>query len=420
MWMMGYNDAGNGYSVPHHDHHQFNNGSRKLRPLIPRPFMSSPTTAAASIVVPGSVTDHHHHHHLSAFNHHLGATTAAEQSKRDSNHNNSNNNPYELGGGAGGVVVSSSRWNPTPEQLRTLEELYRRGTRTPSADQIQHITAQLRRYGKIEGKNVFYWFQNHKARERQKRRRQMENINNNNSSTSSPAGEPVNGTSYEAGDQQQQLQNNKSWGAMNCTASEEAIPIPSTRGEEEAMALLQEGRRNLMEERNATWQHMIQLSCPPPLTCSTTTPTTTITPLPLPTSASSANIHDHDASPTSQAPSTTTAAAATTSTVMLMVNNNKAAAEEGQHHHHHLNIFTSQYGLLVNPTLYHHYLPPPPPPPPTVKEPDGTLELFPLGRNDVGSKTLESHDHKEDDDHHDHNHPSNNSFQFFEFLPLKN
>lgn len=72
------------------------------------------------------------------------------------------------------AVVVSSRWNPTPEQLRTLEELYRRGTRTPTADQIQHITAQLRRYGKIEGKNVFYWFQNHKARERQKRRRQME------------------------------------------------------------------------------------------------------------------------------------------------------------------------------------------------------------------------------------------------------
>lgn len=71
-------------------------------------------------------------------------------------------------------VVVSSRWNPTPEQLRTLEELYQRGTRTPSADQIQHITTQLRRYGKIEGKNVFYWFQNHKARERQKRRRQME------------------------------------------------------------------------------------------------------------------------------------------------------------------------------------------------------------------------------------------------------
>ncbi|EPS65844.1 hypothetical protein M569_08935, partial [Genlisea aurea] len=68
-------------------------------------------------------------------------------------------------------VVVSSRWCPTPEQLQSLEELYRRGTRTPSSEQIQQITCQLRRYGKIEAKNVFYWFQNHKARERLKRRR---------------------------------------------------------------------------------------------------------------------------------------------------------------------------------------------------------------------------------------------------------
>lgn len=88
-------------------------------------------------------------------------TVAAEQHKREFNSQQ--------------MVVVSSRWNPTPEQLQTLEELYRRGTRTPSADEIQHITAQLRRYGKIEGKNVFYWFQNHKARERQKRRRQLDN-----------------------------------------------------------------------------------------------------------------------------------------------------------------------------------------------------------------------------------------------------
>ncbi|KAK2635408.1 hypothetical protein Ddye_030200 [Dipteronia dyeriana] len=73
--------------------------------------------------------------------------------------------------------MGSSRWNPTPEQLLALEDMYRQGTRTPSAEQIQHITAQLRRFGKIEGKNVFYWFQNHKARERQKRRREMETMN---------------------------------------------------------------------------------------------------------------------------------------------------------------------------------------------------------------------------------------------------
>lgn len=96
---------------------------------------------------------------------HFVASMSSEQNKRDFN-------PQQ--------VVVSSRWNPTPEQLRALEELYRRGTRTPSAEQIQHITAQLRRYGKIEGKNVFYWFQNHKARERQKRRREMESDDQSN------------------------------------------------------------------------------------------------------------------------------------------------------------------------------------------------------------------------------------------------
>ncbi|KAE8736497.1 WUSCHEL-related homeobox 1-like isoform X2 [Hibiscus syriacus] len=141
MWMMGYNDGAE-FNMPD----SFN--VRKLRPLIPKPI-SSPNNSPCLNRINGS--------DFFALNHHL---SMGEQNKREFN-----TQP---------AVVVSSRWNPTPEQLRTLEELYRRGTRTPSADQIQHITAQLRRYGKIEGKNVFYWFQNHKARERQKRRRQME------------------------------------------------------------------------------------------------------------------------------------------------------------------------------------------------------------------------------------------------------
>ncbi|KAG6402515.1 hypothetical protein SASPL_134711 [Salvia splendens] len=64
-----------------------------------------------------------------------------------------------------------TRWNPTQEQIGTLDMLYRSGMRTPNAQQIEQITAQLSKYGKIEGKNVFYWFQNHKARERQKQKR---------------------------------------------------------------------------------------------------------------------------------------------------------------------------------------------------------------------------------------------------------
>ncbi|KAM7502015.1 hypothetical protein LguiB_000919 [Lonicera macranthoides] len=68
---------------------------------------------------------------------------------------------------------TTTRWSPTAEQLMILEEMYRRGVKTPNASQIQRITAHLSAYGKIEGKNVFYWFQNHKARDRQKLRRKL-------------------------------------------------------------------------------------------------------------------------------------------------------------------------------------------------------------------------------------------------------
>ncbi|KAL1202726.1 WUSCHEL-related homeobox 1 [Cardamine amara subsp. amara] len=137
---MGYNEGGA----------ESFNGVRKLRPLIPR--LSSCPNAAANIN-----SDHR-------FN--MVVTMTTDQNKRELMMLNSEHQHPP--------VMVSSRWNPTPDQLRVLEELYRQGTRTPSADHIQQITAQLRRYGKIEGKNVFYWFQNHKARERQKRRRQME------------------------------------------------------------------------------------------------------------------------------------------------------------------------------------------------------------------------------------------------------
>ncbi|KAF8102210.1 hypothetical protein N665_0200s0004 [Sinapis alba] len=69
--------------------------------------------------------------------------------------------------------VASTRWCPTPEQLMVLEEMYRSGIRTPNAVQIQQITAYLAFYGRIQGKNVFYWFQNHKARDRQKVRKKL-------------------------------------------------------------------------------------------------------------------------------------------------------------------------------------------------------------------------------------------------------
>ncbi|XP_010464829.1 PREDICTED: WUSCHEL-related homeobox 5 [Camelina sativa] len=74
-------------------------------------------------------------------------------------------------GGIGGTGTKCGRWNPTVEQLKILTDLFRAGLRTPTTDQIQKISTELSFYGKIESKNVFYWFQNHKARERQKRRK---------------------------------------------------------------------------------------------------------------------------------------------------------------------------------------------------------------------------------------------------------
>ncbi|KAL8141394.1 hypothetical protein V2J09_007415 [Rumex salicifolius] len=62
----------------------------------------------------------------------------------------------------------STRWQPSKEQIEILESVYMSGVKTPSAEQIQQITARLSAYGPIEGKNVFYWFQNTKARRRQK------------------------------------------------------------------------------------------------------------------------------------------------------------------------------------------------------------------------------------------------------------
>ncbi|PON58951.1 Homeodomain transcription factor [Parasponia andersonii] len=86
--------------------------------------------------------------------------------------NSSNNSSTSCGTCSNGAPAGSSRWNPTKEQINMLESLYKQGIRTPSAEQIQQITTRLRAFGHIEGKNVFYWFQNHKARQRQKQKQE--------------------------------------------------------------------------------------------------------------------------------------------------------------------------------------------------------------------------------------------------------
>ncbi|PRQ15908.1 putative transcription factor Homobox-WOX family [Rosa chinensis] len=260
MWMMGYNDGGDFNMIPDS---AFN--GRKLRPLVPRP-LSSPhnnnnNNTSTSTHAPPCFSRIHAASDFLAQYHQLGEQRGMREF---------NTVPQ---------VVVSSRWNPTPEQLRALEELYRRGTRTPSAEQIQQITAQLRRYGKIEGKNVFYWFQNHKARERQKRRRQMESHDDLQLMCSDhQKKESLGGASRTV----YEVEETKNWApSANCMTTslqdqlhhqQETVKAGAESrteawvqfGEEELQQLQQEQRRNSMTvEKNARWQ-MMQLSCPPP------------------------------------------------------------------------------------------------------------------------------------------------------------
>ncbi|KAK4796240.1 hypothetical protein SAY86_028566 [Trapa natans] len=123
-------------------------GCKRLRPLAPR-LPSPPNDSASTVPAPFDLK--------SFIRPESGPHSPDGHVKRDSP-------PVETHPGG-------TRWNPTQEQIGILEMLYRGGMRTPNAQQIEQITAQLRKYGKIEGKNVFYWFQNHKARERQKQKR---------------------------------------------------------------------------------------------------------------------------------------------------------------------------------------------------------------------------------------------------------
>lgn len=164
MWMMMDSSTNN------HDHGRDQlkpPPDRKLRPLMPRPITTNHPYSTPSCCCTRNPK-------TLSWNHPMGnyflllLLCCVDRVIRFSFWTNS------LSCAAAAPPLVSTRWNPTPEQLQALEEMYRRGIRTPSAEQIQQIAAKLGRFGKIEGKNVFYWFQNHKARERQKKRRQLE------------------------------------------------------------------------------------------------------------------------------------------------------------------------------------------------------------------------------------------------------
>nr|ATA58369.1 WUSCHEL-like homeobox 4 protein [Gossypium hirsutum] len=117
-------------------------GCKRLRPLAPKLHSSSTYTTVSSFDLKSFIRPD------------SGPRKLGNGPSED---NNRHSPPVETHPGG-------TRWNPTQEQIGILEMLYRGGMRTPNAQQIEQITEQLGKYGKIEGKNVFYWFQNHKAR----------------------------------------------------------------------------------------------------------------------------------------------------------------------------------------------------------------------------------------------------------------
>ena len=87
--------------------------------------------------------------------------------------NNSNANSTSSNSGACEVIAASSvmrpRWCPTTEQIKILEAVFESGTTTPSRDMIVEIAECLKQFGHIVEANVFYWFQNRKARAKRRR-----------------------------------------------------------------------------------------------------------------------------------------------------------------------------------------------------------------------------------------------------------
>ena len=71
------------------------------------------------------------------------------------------------------VPVAKTRWHPKPDQIQILEAIVNSGMVNPPREEIKRIRGQLEEFGHVEDVNVFYWFQNRKARV--KRKRQLQN-----------------------------------------------------------------------------------------------------------------------------------------------------------------------------------------------------------------------------------------------------
>ncbi|KAL5069503.1 hypothetical protein RYX36_020390, partial [Vicia faba] len=74
-------------------------------------------------------------------------TNKMEQPQQQQQQNDQENGGGGSSGKGSGFRQSSTRWTPTTDQIRILNDLYyNNGIRSPSAEQIHRISARLRQY----------------------------------------------------------------------------------------------------------------------------------------------------------------------------------------------------------------------------------------------------------------------------------
>eukprot|EP00253_Pinus_taeda_P028522 PITA_28522 len=59
---------------------------------------------------------------------------------------------------------SKPRWNPKPEQIRILENIFNSGMVSPPREELKRIRTLLEEFGQVGEASVFYWFQNRKSK----------------------------------------------------------------------------------------------------------------------------------------------------------------------------------------------------------------------------------------------------------------
>ncbi|KAH9307802.1 hypothetical protein KI387_035713, partial [Taxus chinensis] len=67
-------------------------------------------------------------------------------------------------------VQTRTRWHPKKEQIHVLQGVFDSGVTNPSPHEISRITTELQQFGQLRKSNVYYWFQNRKAKTKKKQR----------------------------------------------------------------------------------------------------------------------------------------------------------------------------------------------------------------------------------------------------------